>query len=93
MADADAWIISAVDTSAIDSGDVSLNISSRNLPTRERNWEYILIPIGNFLVAYWQAKWIMEAISGVYTLKEDKKTKQFYGPPDLYFRTNIQKFR
>ena len=35
----------------------------------------------------------MEAISGDYKLKEDKKTKKYYVPPYLYLGTNTQKFR
>ena len=54
MDDADVWIRSYVYTYDIESGDVSLNISSKNLTAGERYWEYVLIHVENFLVAYRQ---------------------------------------
>ena len=36
------------------------------------------------MVASQRASSVMEAISYVYTLKEDKKTKSCFGPPDMY---------
>ena len=34
----------------------------------------------------------MESIIDVYKLEEDKKTKKYYGSPDVYLGTNIHKF-
>ena len=51
MSNADVCMKSSVENSTIDSGDVSLNISSKNLPAGERYWEYVLIHVENFLVA------------------------------------------
>ena len=93
MSYADVCMRSAVETSAIDSGDVSLNRSSKNLPAGERYWEYILIHVYNLLVDSRQAKCITESISGVYTLKEDKKTKHSHGTAHVYLGTNTHKFR
>ena len=56
-------------------------------------WEYVLIYVDDLMVASRCAISIMEEISHVYTLKEDKKTKKCFRPPDMYLGTKIHKFK
>ena len=65
MADADISMRSALDTSAIESSDFSLNRSPKNLLAGERYWEYVLICVEKQLLASRRAKCTMESISGV----------------------------
>lgn len=53
---------------------------------------YVLIHVDNLMVASRRAKSIIEGISKVYTLKEDKETKLCYGPPDVYLGSKIHKY-
>ena len=46
-------------------------------------WGYVLICVEDLMVASRRASSAMEAISHVYTLKGDKKTKKCFGPPDI----------
>ena len=48
IADADVWIISAVYTSSIKSGDFTPKRSVKNLASGERYWEYALICVDCF---------------------------------------------
>ena len=45
------------------------------------------------MVASWRARIIMESISHVYTLKEDKKTNKCLGPLNMYLGAKINKFK
>ena len=68
-------------------------METKDLPQGERYWEYVLIHVDDLLVASRRAKEIMESISQVYKLKEDKVTKKCYGPPEMYLGTKIHKWR
>ena len=52
-------------------------------PPGEIYWECFLIYVDGLMVASRRASSVMEAISHVYTLKENKKTKKCFGPPDM----------
>ena len=45
------------------------------------------------MVASRRASSVVEEISHVYTLKEDKKTKKYFGPPNMYLGTKTYKFK
>ena len=62
-------------------------------PPEEMYWKYVLIYVDGFMVASRRASSGMEAIIHVYTLKEVKKTKICFGPPDMYLGTKIHKFK
>ena len=56
-------------------------------------WEFVFIYVDDLMVASRLVSSIMEAIIHVYTLKEDKKIKKCFGPPDMYLGTKIHKFK
>ena len=59
-------------------------METKDAPQGERYSEYVLIHVDDLLVASRRAKEIMESISQVYKLEEDKITKKYYGHPEMY---------
>ena len=106
IADGNVWMREALNTSKIESNEHARsdnhakdNKDNYNLKTDERfppgdmYLEYVLIYVDDLMVASRRAISVMEAISHVYTLNEDNKTKKCFGSTDMYLGTKIHKFK
>ena len=105
IADGNVWIREAINTSKLESNEHSRSEKHATdnkdyytlktyyrFPPGDIYWEYVLIYVDNFMVSSRRASSSMEAISHVYTLKEDKKKKKCFGTPNKYLGTKIHKF-
>ena len=81
------------DNHAIDNTDYYTLETYDQFPPGGMYWEYILIYVDALMLASRRSSRVMEAISHVYTLKEDNNTKKCFGAPGIYLGTKIHKFK
>ena len=81
------------DNHAIDNTDYYTLETYDQFPPGGMYWEYILIYVDDLMAASRRASSVIEEISHVYTLKEDKKKKKCFVPTDMYLGTKIHKFK